>query len=121
MHEMSIAMQIIQQLEEIAARNNVIRIDEVEVEVGVMQQVVPEALHLSFSSATEGTVAENAKLIISEEPMTAECGDCGCEFSPTLEDFTCPRCKQASARITSGNSITLKSIVCQTPEENAAS
>ncbi len=113
-------MEIIQQLEQVAAQNNANRIDEVEVEIGVMQQIVPEALHMAFTVATEGTVAENAKLILTEVPMSAVCGDCGCEFVPKLEDFTCPQCGQANARIVKGNHIVLKSVTCQTSEENTA-
>ncbi len=118
MHEMSIAVQIIDHAVQVAGQNNATRIDEVEVQVGVMRQVVPEALEFAFSVAAEGTLAEWARLRLIEEKATAVCNACRHTFVPDVEwSFLCPQCQRADARIVAGNDIILKSLVCQVDEE----
>lgn len=113
MHELSIAMEIVRQVTEIARQHQAERVEEVEVEVGVLRLVQEEALRMSLVAAGEGTPAENARLVMTEIPVAAECRACGRSFAPELDDFTCPSCGQANARITAGNDIILKSLVCQ--------
>jgi hydrogenase nickel incorporation protein HypA/HybF len=113
MHEMSIAMQILEQAIESASANKATRIDEIELEIGQMQQVVFEALELAFQSIAEGTIAEGATLKMSEREITAVCRVCNSEYQPSIRVFTCPRCKSADADIVAGRDIILQSMVCQ--------
>ncbi len=121
MHEMSIAIELVRQVERIAREHQATRVDEIEVEVGVMQQVVHEALHLAFEAAVERTWLQGAKLKITEESITAVCDACQNTFTPRIDCFICPHCGQANARITAGDRILLKTVICQTPEEAAES
>ena len=116
MHELAIAMEIVEQAVRIAAENHATRIDTIEVEIGVLRQIVPEALELSFRAAAEGTTAEKAELKVAEERVVAVCNRCECMFLPAIDDFTCPQCKAADARVVAGNEIILKSLVCQADE-----
>ena len=117
MHEMPIAVEIVNRTIDIAQQNDAVRVTEVEVEVGDMRQVVPEALELAFKVVAEGSVVEGAELRIVEEKVAAVCNACGCEFSPEIDaSFVCPQCEQADARIVAGNDIILKSIVCEADE-----
>lgn len=120
MHEMSIALQILDQAIQSASAKNVTRIDEIELEIGQMQQVVFEALELAFQCIAEGTIAEGAKLNMTEREMTAICRVCGHEYQPSIEVFTCPPCGSANAEIVTGKDIILQSMVCQT-EDGVAS
>lgn len=113
MHELSIAMEIIRQVVEIARQHNADRIEEVEVQAGVLRQIQEEALRMGFVAAGEGTPAEGARLVYTEEPVAAVCNECDCRFAPELDDYICPRCGVANVRIVAGNDIILKSIVCQ--------
>ena len=119
MHEMSIAVEIVEQCLRIAAENNVTRVDEVDLEIGVLRRVVPEAMELAFQAASEGTVLAGAKLQIHEERLVAVCRACDCMFCPSIDDFTCSKCGAAEPRIVAGNDIIIKSLVCQTPENSA--
>lgn len=116
-HEMSIATEIINGAIEVARQNGATRIDEVEVEIGVMRQVMPEALELAFSLATKDTLAEGAQLIMTEEKSRAQCCDCEYQFELDQYNFMCPQCQRANVRIVAGNNIILKSLTCQTEEE----
>jgi len=118
-HEMSIAVEILEQATASARAYNATCIDEIELEIGQMQQVVFEALELAFQVIAEGTIAEGAKLKITESAITAVCRVCEHTYQPSIELFTCPKCHSADARITAGKDIILQSMVCQVKDEVA--
>ena len=120
MHEAAIATAIIDEALAAAAQHNAVRICQIEVEVGVMQQVVPEALHLAFEVASQKSPAEGAELILTMEKTVARCHACDCRFEPDIEhlSFLCPKCRKANVKIIAGNHITLKSLVCDQPNES---
>lgn len=117
MHEMSIATHLMDQLERIAAEQNVVRITEVEVHCGVMQQVVPEALELAFEALSGGGVAAGADLRIVEEPLRVRCRLCGAEFAAELDDMVCRACQDADVEVLTGKDIVLRSVICETVDE----
>lgn len=121
MHEMSIAVELLRQALEIAAKYKATGIEEIEVQVGVLRQVVPEALELSFRAAADGSSAAEARLTITQENAVAVCRACGCMFLPQIDDFTCTQCGQADARLVAGNDIILKTMSCRVPEEVSTS
>ena len=113
MHELSIAMQLVEQIVEIAQVNQLSRVDEVELETGVLRQVIPEMMQAAFKEATSQTVAEEALLTIRDIPARAQCNQCGLEFEPEVDDFLCPECQVANVTILEGNKIILKSVSCK--------
>lgn len=117
MHEMSIAVEVVRRVIEAAREHRMTRVERVEVEVGVMRQVVPEALQLAFESAVEGTLAEGARLSVREERVVAVCRACECLFLPEVDTYVCPRCDQADARIVAGNDMILRSVEGRVDEE----
>lgn len=117
MHEMPIATSIVEQAVAAAREAGAEAIEEIEVEIGRMRLVVPEALELAFTCVSEGTIAEGAKLSIVEVAMRAECRSCGRQFSPEIDVYLCPGCGEADARIIAGNDMILKSLTCRTPDE----
>ena len=116
MHEMAIADSLVNHVLEAVRAQDVIRIESVEVEVGVLQLVVPEALQVAFSVVTEGTLAAGATLKLVEVPAAAVCRQCAREFEPAVDDYLCPGCGKADVRIEVGNDIVLRSVVCQTKD-----
>ena len=65
MHELSIADAIVRIA---CAHAGERRIESVEVKVGHLRQVVPDALAFAFSLVGRGTVAEGAELIMEVRP-----------------------------------------------------
>jgi len=116
MHEMSIALSLVEQLCRIAAEKHAVRITEVEVHCGVLRQVMPEALELAFSAVTEETVAAGATLKIIEEGLVARCRACGMEFATGIDDYSCPGCQQADVAFVAGHDIVLTAVVCETAD-----
>ena len=121
MHEMPIAAAIIEQAIQAVAPPCATRIDVIEVEIGRMRRIVPEALRMAFDANSDGTIAQGARLDITEIDMEAVCRRCEHRFCPEIDLYICPNCEQADVRIVAGNDMILKSIVAQTPEEQASS
>ena len=112
MHEFFIAEQLLDQIVATAADHGVIRVRSVELEVGAMELVVPEALRTAFAAAGTGTVAQSAELIIRTLPARAVCEACGNGYVTEIADYTCPQCGAAAAKMASGSGIVLCALDC---------
>ena len=77
MHELSIAQNIVLLTSE-AAKGR--RILQVNIEIGAMSGVLPDAVAFSFDIVAEGTVAQGAVLNIQEISAVARCDECAREF-----------------------------------------
>jgi len=66
MHELSIAMSIVEIAEKTLAQHGGKRVRRVHLQVGPLCGVANEALMFSFGLACEGTTAEGASLVIAE-------------------------------------------------------
>ncbi len=112
MHEMSIATSLLDEVLAALSGHDGARVDLVELEVGSLRLIVPEAMDLAWRSLTVGTPAAGSALKITEIEPFARCRVCGCEYRPELISFLCPKCGKADVDILSGNDIILKSLVC---------
>jgi hydrogenase nickel incorporation protein HypA/HybF len=110
MHEMSIAVELMRQLESLAAEHEIGRIREISVQAGVMKAIVPDALEMAFEALAQGTVAEGAGINLEIIPARAQCRVCGKEFEPGVDSFLCSGCNQADVEIVEGNDIVLRSV-----------
>jgi len=68
MHELSIAMSIVEIACEEAGRQGGGPVDEVHLKMGKDSGVVSDALLFSWELACEGTRAEGARLLIDQQP-----------------------------------------------------
>ena len=75
MHEMALTQSLVEAVCEHAAGR---RVHSVKLEVGALCAVVPDAMTFCFELATEGTVADGARLDVDIRPGTARCATaCG--------------------------------------------
>jgi len=70
MHELSIAVSIVEVAEEEAARNNATRVQSVRLRLGSLAGVAKEALRFSYGIACEGTSLEGSQLLIDDTQGT---------------------------------------------------
>jgi len=70
MHELSIAVSIVEIAEEEAARNNATRVQSVRLRLGSLAGVAKEALMFSYGLACEGTSLEGSRLLIDDAEGT---------------------------------------------------
>ena len=110
LHEMPIAQELVRQALELAGAHRATRVISVEVEIGALRLVAPEALRVMFGAASEGTPVEGTALSMTEVAPEAVCRSCGHRYEPEIGDFLCPRCGRADAEVVAGNDIVLKSV-----------
>src|SRR5436305_10179259 len=93
MHELSIAIAIVEQAAE-AAEQHGARVCAVHVRVGAMSGVVKDALEFAWETACEGTPVEGARLVVEDVSIVMRCATCSAEqgvLSP--QDLRCTVCE----------------------------
>lgn len=95
MHELSIAMSIIDVAGEEAERLRA-RVVAVHLKLGPLSGVVPEALLSAYERAREGSRLSDARLVIEEAALVVFCPACG-ENQPAaaLQQICCSVCGSA--------------------------
>jgi hydrogenase nickel incorporation protein HypA/HybF len=108
MHELSIALNIIEAVEEEAARQGGGRITAVHLKIGALSGVVKAALKSAFEIAREGTSMNTAQLVIEEAPVVIFCPSCAEPRRVESEmRLTCPICNTPSGQILEGKEMLL--------------
>ncbi len=113
MHELSIASNLIDIVNQAVDGQNVSRVMSLRIVIGEMSTVVPECLAFAFEVVSKGTVAENARIHFEKKPLVGRCGDCGKEFHIRDYVFRCPECESPRVEIVSGKEFFLESIECE--------
>lgn len=109
MHELSIALSMIEQIEEESARHpGTVR--TVQVKVGVLSGVDCEALRFAWEIAREGTKFATAQLEIERVLLLARCPSCGRTHAPAMDSIVCPQCITPEQDILAGRELELVSL-----------
>jgi hydrogenase nickel incorporation protein HypA/HybF len=105
MHELSIAMSILDMAEEEAGRRNV-EVDAIHVKLGALSGIAKEALLSAYDLARTETTLETAQLIIEEVPVIIYCQRCqGPRNVPSIQQIYCVECETPSAEILQGREL----------------
>ncbi|MFD9353374.1 hydrogenase maturation nickel metallochaperone HypA [Streptomyces sp. NPDC060031] len=112
MHEMSIAMAVVGQVEEAARAGGASAVTEVRLQVGELAGVVPDALDFCFGLACAGTVLEGAALATEFVPARARCGSCAAAWPVGMPpELCCLRCARATdVELVSGRELQILSV-----------
>ncbi|MEV6162432.1 hydrogenase maturation nickel metallochaperone HypA [Streptomyces sp. NPDC052052] len=111
MHEMSIAMAVIGQVEEAARDGGAVAVTSVRLQVGELAGVVPDALSFCFELACAGTVLEGAELVVDPVTARARCGPCADEWAVGMPPrLCCPRCGAATEELLSGRELQIADV-----------
>jgi hydrogenase nickel incorporation protein HypA/HybF len=110
MHELSLMESTLEIALENARRQGAQKIHQLNLRVGAMSGVVPEALEFAFDACTQDTIAEGANLKIELVPALCYCENCQYEFSPPDLIYACPDCGQISSKLIQGRELQLISL-----------
>jgi len=110
MHEMSIAMNVVDIAVKTALKEKAKNINKIILEVGSLSGVVPDALEFCFDSACKGTIAEGAELELIEIQAQAICESCQYPFPTKQMVSQCPQCNEYVLNIQGGRELQVKSI-----------
>lgn len=111
MHELSIALSILEGVAEEADRQGGARVHVIHLRLGPLSGVVKEALNFSFELAREGTPFEKSALVIEEIPITIFCPTCQTERGAvSIQRLCCSVCDTPSSGIVHGNELEISSL-----------
>ena len=111
MHEMGIALQIIEIASASIPRSETpIQVEKVNLKVGKMAAIVSDSLHFCFEIAAKDSLLSGAVLHIEEVPVRARCKDCHDEWTIGEPVFQCPQCGSGQLDIISGRELNIESI-----------
>ena len=111
MHELSIAMSIIEGASKEASNRGAERVHAVHLKLGALSGVVKDALLFSYDLACKGTLLEGSTLLIEEVPVVVFCTACNGEKTlNSIQRFCCPSCGTLTSEIVSGKQLELVAI-----------
>lgn len=110
MHELSIAMGIVELAEKEAKKAGGEVIESIELEIGKLSGVEIEALDFAWPVAVKGTMLANAKRTVINPSGKAKCIDCGFVFDVEQLYDSCPKCNSYLKDIFQGKELRIKAI-----------
>jgi hydrogenase nickel incorporation protein HypA/HybF len=113
MHEMGIAQNIMDIVEQEMVRHGATRLTTIRLVVGEFTAIVPESLTFCLEVITKDTPNEGVKLEIDKVPLTGRCTDCGEDFVIQEYQFICPKCNSNKVETISGKELFVKEIEAQ--------
>lgn len=106
MHELSIALSLVDAAAEEAERHAGTRVRAVHLKVGPLSGVVTSALLSAYELAREGSPLAAARLVVQDTPVTTDCPGCAA-VRPVIspQDLRCAVCGHAAGRLVSGREL----------------
>jgi hydrogenase nickel incorporation protein HypA/HybF len=113
MHELSIAMSIVEMAQEEALERGV-RVNAVHLKLGAMSGVVKEALLSSYEMACDDTPLRGSRLVIEEVPVIVFCPNCDTQRSlSSVQLFCCGECGTPTSEIVQGKELEVVALEIQ--------
>ena len=110
MHEMSLAQNVRQIIEESARSQNFQPVRCVVLEIGRLSAVEPDAMRFCFEAVMAGGIAQGARLEIVETPGQGWCEQCACDVPLAALYDACPHCGNYQIRVTSGDAMRVREL-----------
>lgn len=108
MHELSIALSIVEMAEQEARSRGGVHVSAVHLKLGALVGVVKDALRFSYGVSCEGTMLEGSELVIEETPAVIYCDNCEAERSlSSIQAFLCPVCGTPAPNVIGGQELEL--------------
>lgn len=103
MHEVSLALSLLQIAEDTCRNQGYRIIESVKIKIGRAAGINPDSLLFVLETAKKGTLAERANFLMEMVSLGGLCQDCGQIFE--IEEtyiFHCPFCASTSFKLTQG-------------------
>lgn len=114
MHELSIAISIVELAEEEAERRGDVHVNAVHLKLGALSGVAKEALVFSYGVACEGTRLAGSRLIIEDLPIVVYCPKCDARRPVnSAEWFHCSECGTPTPEVLQGRELEVTAMEIQ--------
>jgi len=122
MHELSIAMSLLDVAAEEAQRQGGGRVLAIHLKLGPLSGVVKEALLSAFELAREGSEFDDCRLVIKEVPIVIDCPVCEAHRpAQSLQEICCSVCGTPSMQLVSGRELEMVAMEIRDEHANAVS
>jgi hydrogenase nickel incorporation protein HypA/HybF len=106
MHELSIALGILDLAEEEAESRGLGRVAAIHLRLGPLSGVVAEALQSAYQLAREGTGLAAADLVIEQASLVAYCPACAANRTlDSVQQLVCPECGAPTPDVVRGREL----------------
>jgi hydrogenase nickel incorporation protein HypA/HybF len=113
MHELSIAISIVELAEEEAECRGV-QINAVHLKLGAFSGVVKDALLSCYEMACENTPLQGSRLVVEDVPVVIFCPSCrGLRPLSSIQLFCCPECGTPCSEIVQGKELEVVALEIQ--------
>lgn len=109
-HELSLAENVLQIIEDAMQNQKFFRIKKVWLEIGLLACVQQESLRFYFEIVTRDTAAHEARLEIIEVAGQGWCDQCACEMPLTTRYDACLHCGHYGLKIIRGEEMRVKEL-----------
>ena len=110
MHELSICLSLLDQLQVIAQERNADRITRIELSVGPLSGVEADLLEHAYPLAAAGTLAEDAELVVGTANIVVLCQRWGEESGAATNRLVCGHCGDYRTSVVSGDELILQRV-----------
>lgn len=110
MHELSLLENVREILEDHAINQNFSKVTQVTLEIGKLSCIEPEALRFGFDVVMKGSLAQNAKLLITELDGVGLCQQCGQQLVMETLYEPCASCGSPNVKILQGRGMKIKDL-----------
>src|SRR6202050_85822 len=106
MHELSIAMSIVEMAQEESEQRGCFQISAVHLKLGALSGVVKEALLSSYEMACEDTCLAGSRLIFEDVPVIVFCPHCQAQRRlSSVQWFCCSECGTPTPEVVQGKEL----------------
>src|ERR1700689_4711077 len=117
MHELSIAMGIVEAATDEAQRRGV-EVSAVHLRLGALSGVVKDALLFSYEVACQDTPLQGSQLVVEDVPVIVFCATCQAERElASVQLFACPQCGTPTMDVRHGKELEVFALEVKDEEE----
>ena len=113
MHELSVAMSIVDIALDHARKASAERVTQVELDIGTLSGIEYTSLEFALDVATRDTLLEKATFRINRIEPLAECHACFHRFQPGGVFGKCPECGELNPKLVCGKELQIKSLLIE--------
>jgi hydrogenase nickel incorporation protein HypA/HybF len=110
MHELSVCLALLRQIQSIAAEHRAQRITRIELGIGPLSGVEADLLRNAWPIASAGTLAVDAELAIEETGVIVRCQTCKAETAASANRLICGQCGDYRTALVSGDEMMLQRV-----------
>jgi len=117
MHELSVCLALLDQIQSIAREHGATRVERILLRVGPLSGVEAPQLMNAYPLAAAGTIAEAAVLDIEHATVRVRCEKCQAETAAEPNRLLCGRCGGFHTHVIGGDEMLLVNLELSVPDE----